>query len=1433
MNNNFRNIQLFPSMPSKCWIPGCRSNYCPRFKARVFSFPRDEKLRATWLKAIQRKDRVPSRASKVCEKHFKPEDIITTASGFDSKTQVTITVPLRVHRLVPEAVPSLFLDGTPVRKKRVSVVTPEDNNKQVKEESEDSISAAGHSMQSKEPKCLESTDPPSEDNPDHVPEQTTEETSVIDKPKRNVRGTSTTDRPIITVIKAEDLKSDEPSPTKAMEECIEVSDTTPSNSVSSLPSPYKHLPSVTVCLKEEDRVAIPKEFGKAVKRSPSLGSNSSNGSSEAIKNSTPVPKRRKVEKPAPTVIGRKNDCYCWVCHRENIVLCCIACPRAYHHKCAGDVNEASSEWFCPECQRSLVADELGCRSSTLNDISLKDLCDLLKLSLNKMRQRAPVAFHQAVSLEHYPLYPHYIINPMDFSLLEKNIKQKKYGSTEAFLSDVKWILHNSCVFNGTQHPLSTNAKSMVKTCENDMQEIEVCPDCFMHSVVRRKYWFSEVCHKPHPLVWAKLKGFPYWPAKVVRIVDGNVDARFFGAHDRAWVPVTQCYHLSKEMPTTSKPKKKGNYEAALHELNVHVHSLIQKFGSFEYAPYRTSFDPQNKFFMYHGIDVDKVIKSDVNFDSNSPMKSSVKSPGCFGYSDSEGEKTSETRLGTDEYMDKSIKPLQMDTEECKDISVKPLQMDTEECKDTSVKPLQTEELSDPSSPVLKEPTAESDQSNTDKQQPASLSVLEINDENCALQDASKADDKIVSPKPKFQSQSDSDKLRKLELALERIKGYVSNNSDTDKETSGQEPVAENEQEPVANVESKPVDETEPVTKNGNTDLPKSVLSVISKAKPLPSLDLPTVIPEESPEISDIAILDAAKKNDSFSLKLHETIESCKAKLGISEIVEDDDTSDSESVEEEEEMENESLSEEEATEGTSSESEAESNSEMSDTDIENADVTEELETKETENIEDSNVDVHTSNICKDSHVHIEENNVEEIVVSAEVSDENSIKSTDPKLIDDNTSNENVTNTSKTKIYDISSSSEDETSNVKNTDFVEEKQCKNSVSEDIEKSFETSKNTGDNSSESVQTINSENSVCSISQLDSLIENSTVARLESKNIQKEKASNVLDIQEKAMEIEECNNMCDNVNNDAEAEKSSLSFDEKMENIKEGESPIVQPDNLDKHLVPNSDKMKEEDDDIFICNSPPTIKSPPPLICLDGTETEPEEKSEMGNESPHKSVENNKRTNVDLDQQGGTLKKLKLIKGFLNKDQVLEADKRLVLGEENARYALRRGERLLRKKRISSESSEESSEDEIHTTVPSFSRTPLTGAKRTFNNYDSKSNKNSACLDEDAFLNGEIIEQNNFSQEASQNSEADTQSLQEEVIKLKKKLNCLFTAFQIQHWKHVQEKNELRHNMNLIVMEMRANLEADKKQAVELACRRLEREKIRCIEETKKKQW
>jgi hypothetical protein len=49
-----------------------------------------------------------------------------------------------------------------------------------------------------------------------------------------------------------------------------------------------------------------------------------------------------------------------------------------------------------------------------------------------------------------PEYLDYIIHPMDLETIEKYIDSRKYTSTDAFIADVKWITHNSVVFNGSK-----------------------------------------------------------------------------------------------------------------------------------------------------------------------------------------------------------------------------------------------------------------------------------------------------------------------------------------------------------------------------------------------------------------------------------------------------------------------------------------------------------------------------------------------------------------------------------------------------------------------------------------------------------------------------------------------------------------------------------------------------------------------------------------------------------------------------------------------------------------------------------------------------------------------------------------------------------------------------------------------------------------------
>nr|XP_023693868.1 protein kinase C-binding protein 1-like isoform X7 [Paramormyrops kingsleyae] len=247
-------------------------------------------------------------------------------------------------------------------------------------------------------------------------------------------------------------------------------------------------------------------------------------------------------------------------------------------------------------QKITVAECIETQSKAMTMLTIDQLSYLLKFALQKMKQPGTEPFQKPVSLEQHPDYAEYIFHPMDLCTLEKNIKKKMYGCTEAFLADMKWILHNCIIYNGGNHKLTATAKVIVKICEHEMNEIEVCPECYLSSCQKRENWFCEPCSQPHPLVWAKLKGFPFWPAKALRDKDGQVDARFFGQHDRAWVPINNCYLMSKEIPFSVK-KTKSIFNSAMQEMEIYVENIRKKFGVFNYAPFRTPYTPNNQFQM--------------------------------------------------------------------------------------------------------------------------------------------------------------------------------------------------------------------------------------------------------------------------------------------------------------------------------------------------------------------------------------------------------------------------------------------------------------------------------------------------------------------------------------------------------------------------------------------------------------------------------------------------------------------------------------------------------------------------------------------------------------------------------------------------------------------------------------------------------------------
>ena len=81
---------------------------------------------------------------------------------------------------------------------------------------------------------------------------------------------------------------------------------------------------------------------------------------------------------------------------------------------------------------------------------------------------------------------------------------------------------------------------MLRECTADLRELAGCRDCYRYSQETpcEKYWFCKPCRPFHELVYAKQKGFPYWPAKIIREEndEGLLEVRFFGGyHQKAMV----------------------------------------------------------------------------------------------------------------------------------------------------------------------------------------------------------------------------------------------------------------------------------------------------------------------------------------------------------------------------------------------------------------------------------------------------------------------------------------------------------------------------------------------------------------------------------------------------------------------------------------------------------------------------------------------------------------------------------------------------------------------------------------------------------------------------------------------------------------------------------------------------------------------------------
>ncbi|XP_043477585.1 zinc finger MYND domain-containing protein 11 [Leptopilina heterotoma] len=293
--------------------------------------------------------------------------------------------------------------------------------------------------------------------------------------------------------------------------------------------------------------------------------------------------------PTETIDNDTYDWYCCECHKAGKVDCCQQCHRVFHLEC--HKPEDTGKKICSFCEK-INSDTFADREE-LNKI-LGYMCGHLKAKLP-----AEITNRQIVEDNTSPVVPPgglagptwisegedswrpgiLIKNHMDLAMMDAKTRRKEYKNLAEFQAEAHNILHNIVIYHGEQSIVGEMGLRMYEDCCYDLQEIRRCSDCYRLSNEKgEKMWFCKPCNPPHKLVYAKQKGYPYWPAKVMQILKGNVyDVRFFGGqHLRANISEEFIRQINVNLKSL-QIKKSNAWNKAYDELKHHQ-ALLQKLG---------------------------------------------------------------------------------------------------------------------------------------------------------------------------------------------------------------------------------------------------------------------------------------------------------------------------------------------------------------------------------------------------------------------------------------------------------------------------------------------------------------------------------------------------------------------------------------------------------------------------------------------------------------------------------------------------------------------------------------------------------------------------------------------------------------------------------------------------------------------------------------
>ncbi|XP_032090492.1 zinc finger MYND domain-containing protein 11 isoform X7 [Thamnophis elegans] len=217
----------------------------------------------------------------------------------------------------------------------------------------------------------------------------------------------------------------------------------------------------------------------------------------------------------------------------------------------------------------LPGDEISIKKK---NTSKQEMSTYLRFIVSRMKERA-IDLNKKGKDNKHPMYRRLVHTAVDVPTIQEKVNEGKYRSYEEFKADAQLLLHNTVIFYGVDSEQADIARMLYKDTCHELDELQLCKNCFYLSNARPDNWFCYPCIPNHELVWAKMKGFGFWPAKVMQKEDNQVDVRFFGHHhQRAWIPSENIQDITVNIHRLHVKRSMG-WKKACDELELHQRFL--------------------------------------------------------------------------------------------------------------------------------------------------------------------------------------------------------------------------------------------------------------------------------------------------------------------------------------------------------------------------------------------------------------------------------------------------------------------------------------------------------------------------------------------------------------------------------------------------------------------------------------------------------------------------------------------------------------------------------------------------------------------------------------------------------------------------------------------------------------------------------------------